>query len=556
MIGQLANIKIGGRLALMVGGSVLTTVVMAVIAGWNMQRFEASEAEARRESNMTELVTDVASHVNAIFGNVGVLVADGQATSALERIQNLRTEYFHHLEELNAQLRTPEDRRLYDAVVTTVKDFRAVNSKVIELARAGKRAEALDLYRKRGVAGFVAAFESAEAFVRYRESRLPEIEAGRASVRKTSQMILAGVAILSLLFGVIFGVGLSRSITSPLHVAVAHLENIARGDVSRDVPEAELRRQDEIGILSQAMQKMSVHLRGVLQEISGGIEVLSTSSAELSTNSGAMSKGSLEASDKAHSVAAAAEEMSANVTSLAAGIEQTSTNLGNVATNTEQMTATIGEIAGNAEKARHVTEEATRQAARITEQMNLLGRAASEIGKVTETITEISSQTNLLALNATIEAARAGSAGKGFAVVANEIKELAQQTVTATEDIKSRIADVQSSTSGGIVEIGRVSQIIRDISEIVGSIAAAIEEQAVATKDISRNIGEASTGVRDANQRISEASQATMDIAREIVVVDHAASDMAKGTQQVRDRAVDLSKVAERLRGTVQQFQV
>ena len=90
--------------------------------------------------------------------------------------------------------------------------------------------------------------------------------------------------------------------------------------------------------------------------------------------------------------------------------------------------------------------------------MNQLGAAAQEIGKVTETITEISSQTNLLALNATIEAARAGSAGKGFAVVANEIKELAQQTAAATEDIKGRIAGVQSSTAGGIAEIDKVSQ--------------------------------------------------------------------------------------------------
>src|ERR1017187_5300530 len=154
------------------------------------------------------------------------------------------------------------------------------------------------------------------------------------------------------------------------------------------------------------------------------------------------------------------------------------------------MTATIGEIASNSEKARRITEDATRQAARISEQMNQLGTAAQQIGKVTETITEISSQTNLLALNATIEAARAGSAGKGFAVVANEIKGLAQQTAAATEDIKGRIAGVQSSTAGGIAEIGKVTQVIREVSDIVSAIAAAIEEQATVTKDIARNIGE------------------------------------------------------------------
>jgi methyl-accepting chemotaxis protein len=188
--------------------------------------------------------------------------------------------------------------------------------------------------------------------------------------------------------------------------------------------------------------------------------------------------------------------------------------------------------------------------------MNQLGAAAQQIGKVTETITEISSQTNLLALNATIEAARAGSAGKGFAVVANEIKELAQQTARATEDIKGRIAGVQSSAAGGIAEIGKVSQIIHDISDIVSSIAAAIEEQSTVTKDIARNIAEASTGVRDANQRVSEVAQATVQMAREIGGVDQAAERMADGSEQVRNRAAELSKVAGQLQTTVHQFKV
>src|ERR1019366_8397648 len=180
-------------------------------------------------------------------------------------------------------------------------------------------------------------------------------------------------------------------------------------------------------------------------------------------------------SEKAQTVAAATEEMSANVTSVAAGMEQATTNLSNVAAATDEMTSTISEIAGNSEKARRITGDATRQATSITEQINQLGVAAREIGKVTETITEISAQTNLLALNATIEAARAGSAGKGFAVVANEIKALAQQTAAATEDIKGRVASVQSSTAGGIAEIEKISTVIHEVTEIVTSIATAIE---------------------------------------------------------------------------------
>ena len=241
---------------------------------------------------------------------------------------------------------------------------------------------------------------------------------------------------------------------------------------------------------------------------------------------------------------------------VASSMEQTTANLSNVAACTQEMTSTIGEIAVNSERARGITADATRQAERITEQMNLLGEAAREIGKVTEVITEISSQTNLLALNATIEAARAGAAGKGFAVVANEIKALAQQTAAATEDIKARIGGVQSSTAQGVSEIKKVTDVIHQVSDIVGSIAAAIEEQATATKNIARNIAEASIGVQDANLRVAESAQVSTPIATDIVVVHRAATDMANGSEHVSASATELANVAGKLKLAVAGFHV
>jgi methyl-accepting chemotaxis protein len=175
---------------------------------------------------------------------------------------------------------------------------------------------------------------------------------------------------------------------------------------------------------------------------------------------------------------------------------------------------------------------------------------------VTETITEISSQTNLLALNATIEAARAGAAGKGFAVAANEIKELAQQTAAATEDIKTRIAGVQSSTTSGITELEKVSHVIREVSEIVTTIATAIEGQSTVTKDIANSIGHASMGVADANLQVAQTSQASQEMARDITGVDSAAREMTDGSEQVRTSAGELTKVTEQLQTTVARFHV
>jgi methyl-accepting chemotaxis protein len=220
------------------------------------------------------------------------------------------------------------------------------------------------------------------------------------------------------------------------------------------------------------------------------------------------------------------------------------------------MTSTVNEIANNSGKARQVTEEASLQTVRISEMMVHLGQSTSEIGRITEAITEISAQTNLLALNATIEAARAGSAGKGFAVVASEIKELAKQTAAATEDIRTRISGVQSSTAESIAEIEKVSKVIHNVSCIVTTIATAIEEQATVTRDLAGNIAEATTGVGDANSRVSEASLATQEIAKATVGVGNAASQIADSIEQVEGSAAELSRVAEQLQTTVAWFRV
>jgi methyl-accepting chemotaxis protein len=188
--------------------------------------------------------------------------------------------------------------------------------------------------------------------------------------------------------------------------------------------------------------------------------------------------------------------------------------------------------------------------------MKDLGRAAQEIGQVTETITSISAQTNLLALNATIEAARAGAAGKGFAVVANEIKELAQQTAAATEDIKGRIAGIQSSTGSAMGDIEKISQVIKQVGEIVATIAVAIEEQSVVTRDVASNIAQASMGVRDSNERVSQTATVSHSIAQDIAQVNMTIGEIGRGGEQVQTSASELSMLAEQLKELVGRFTV
>jgi methyl-accepting chemotaxis protein len=554
---KLANVKIGKKMALLTGASVLQLVCLAGMVLWTIQTINGGLDAARKEERRVVLSVNTASNVNAI----GMLVANGLLaqkfdSGTMDKILTLRKEYLGSLEELSTLSNSAEGKRRRQIVVQTIQQSWEDYDSVIQADKARKHLEAMSTYRHQVVPRLEALRASLADYLKYRQEQLANLNAQLAASVSRCRILMFAFGLIWMAITVILGVVIGRSIGKPLSHAIGQLDKVAGGDLSHDVAPEDLERADEIGLLSKALQTMSVSLRGVLKDVGDGICILSSSSAELSANSGLMAQGGQQASEKAHTVASSAEEMTANIMSVSVGMEQTTGNLSSVATATAQMTASIGEIAGNSEKARRITEEATHQAERIGEQMNQLGRAAQEIGKVTETITEISSQTNLLALNATIEAARAGSAGKGFAVVANEIKALAQQTAAATEDIKGRIAGVQSSTAGGIAEVEKISHVIRNVSEIVASIAAAIEEQATVTRDIARNVGEASTGVSDACARVSESSQATLSIAEEITGVDGAARNMAESSEKVRNSAAELSKLSEQLQVTVSRFQV
>jgi methyl-accepting chemotaxis protein len=554
---KLSDIRIGRKLALMVGASILQLIVLVGVALWAVDAIDAQRKESEREARMMTLAEKVGANTGMIAHRVATMVlSEHRYREIMDQLLVIRKDYLQTFAELKSMERTGEGRRLLRRADEVTAQWREVDNRIFALLKAGRRAEAATLHDTDVVDRFNELGVAIAGCIAYREKMLAEVNQQTEALISRTTWMLGAFSLVSLSLMTAIGMLLTRSIARPLNLTVSQLNRVASGDVSADVPDEYLSRGDEIGFVSKAMQAMCVNLRGVMKDITDGIHVVSSSSTELSTNSAQMSEGSQHASQQAHAVAAAAEQVTSNVGSVAAGMEQTTTNLARVSTATGQMTDTIGEIAANSEKARTITAEATRQAERISGQMNQLGQAAREIGKVTETITEISAQTNLLALNATIEAARAGSAGKGFAVVANEIKELAQQTSAATEDIKVRIAGVQSSTAGGIAEIEKVSQVIREVSEIVASIATAIEEQAAATRDISRNISEASIGMRDANMRVNESSQATQEIARDIAGVDRSAGQMAEGSEQVRTSATELSHVAERLQATVARFRV
>jgi methyl-accepting chemotaxis protein len=396
----------------------------------------------------------------------------------------------------------------------------------------------------------IAQIESVQApeLVREFHSVLADVAGHLSSFVKRLFLLLCLVVFLLLAAAAYF---ITKSITVPLRQTVDFAKAMSGGDFRQELA---IKNEDEVGQMADALNTMTRSLRKMVGGVIDGIKTMNASSTELSTISAVLSQGAQEAASKSSNVQSAAEKMSGSMHSIASAMEESATNANMVAASAEEMSSTIGEIAQNAEKARGISGEAAGQASIASTRMNELGRAAQSIGKVVEAITDISEQVNLLALNATIEAARAGEAGKGFAVVANEIKELAKQTASATQDIRVQIENIQNTTSATVSQMGAITKVINQVNDLVSNIASAVEQQSAATREIAANIGQTSTGIQEVNENVSQSSDLANVISKEMVNVEQTAGEISNSSSQVDLSARNLSKLSEQLKGMVDQF--
>jgi methyl-accepting chemotaxis protein len=352
-----------------------------------------------------------------------------------------------------------------------------------------------------------AAKSAAAARSGYRSSRIEAIA-----------VIAIGI-VLALGVGWLVARNIVRSLARVQHVC----DGLADGDLTRLVG---LTSRDEPGRMGSALDAAMQRLRGTVSTIDQSATSLAGASEEMN--------------GVAAQIASSAEETSAQARAVAAAAEQVSHSVGTVSAGSEEMGASIREIAQNAAEAARVAGDAVAVTSTTSATMSQLGESSAEIGNVVKVITSIAEQTNLLALNATIEAARAGEAGKGFAVVASEVKDLAQETARATEDIARRVQAIQADTAGAVAAIEQVSQVIARISDYQTTIASAVEQQTATTAEMSRSVSEAAVG--------------TGDISGTIGGVADAARLTSEGVGQSQQATAELARMSTELSSLVASF--
>ena len=517
------DMRIGMKLTSAVGAAIIMMGILCLI-GVNALRTAGTDSESLRMVNDATLQLNRVDVLrNDLRADVTkLLAADGAGYgSTLKTLAD-------HSSELKAELTKVKQADLATKVNGAVTALTpAVDAYISSAQQIGTLAGHDPAAARAALPSFQNDFNLLDVQLPKVVASLDEhakaVAAATTDRRASATRLLIGIGVSASALFIFFGWLVTRSVSGPMRRTVVVLEGLAEGhlDLHLDVDS-----KDEVGQMALALNAAMAKLRETMGTMGNNAQGLASSSEELSAVSSQMTGSAEESASQANLVSAAAEQVSRNV--------QT------VATGTEEMSASIREIAKNAHDAARVAEQGVNVVETASVTVAKLGESSAQIGNVIKVINSIAAQTNLLALNATIEAARAGEAGKGFAVVANEVKELAQETSKATEDIGRRIEAIQSDTAAAVAAIKDISTIIAQINDTQSTIASAVEEQTATTNEMGRNVTEAATG--------------SNEIAENITGVARSASDTTAAASSTSQAADELARMASDMQQLVDEF--
>lgn len=548
--------NIGGKLLGFVGACSLTTLVVAGVGVATLQSFEtalsnveSASVRALDAANFNRLAAEVTMDSRGVYASADRAEAAKYAAgirTGLTGMEALRADWAPQLSE--------SERPLFDVMSRNFEAFRTLRTALAEAGETVSPRAAADLGFNEANRSNRKAFQaSIDALVRQGRAEMTTIKGDTRALFQARTLLLLGLALIGTLvccaLGLLVG---QRQIARPLRAVSEAIERLSRGDHALPAVKP---RHDEIGAIwtsTQVLNETLLKAEALRQEHQRtDADSVMRKRAEMTALAeqfegsigglvGHLAGAAAGMERAAATMAGNAERTGTQSQVVTRAAETTSHNVQAVAAATEELAATAGEIGVQVSQTSTAAESAVEATRRTRTSVQALARSADGIGQVVSLISTIAGQTNLLALNATIEAARAGEAGRGFAVVATEVKDLATQTAKATEEIAGQIAAMRTATHEAVVAIEEIGGTIEQVHGIALGVAAAVEEQQVATQEIARSIAEAANGTRSVTETMA--------------LVLGAAHETGISAAQVLEAAADIARRSDGLGGEVAGF--